>query len=399
MAASRGASFGNRSVSGVGLVCALGAAGALVSSCSSSNEGVTTFPAFVPEDCRGGLVEVARFRVTATATSATARSAVNNLVLEGETLFMTYAFAATDSGLPPSGGIVAVPVAGGAARVVGAAAPEITTQWGTGSFWVSGGQIHLQTGTEIRSFGLDSPTPSTLPVESSPTQYAAFVHDAEFGYSAHGEHQLGLKVTKTPLAGGVPTVLIDQPVLPNVSLGGMADAGDALLLHVQYRTEAIHTDPGETFTSVWRIPKDGAPYSEVRTDVAWADPVVFAHWLAWDGADILGSIDVQNYVVMARVAVTGASPPEHLKLAGIVATRRGDEILSLQTLETRGAQSTTARLLVASSQGAPAGTVIACGAERSSALSGVPAGIAANDSAIYVSYKERDDTVIARVSP
>lgn len=386
--------------SGAGLVWALCAATALVASCDSSNEGVPIFPAFVAADCRGELVEIARLKWTSTATSLTARGTANNLALEGEVLFMTYAFAATDSGLPISGGIVAVPVFGGAARVVAAADTEITTQWGADSFWISGGRIYLQTGSEILSFAVDSATPSTLPVMSTPALYAAYVHDAEFGYSALGEQLEGLKITMTPLAGGAPIVLVDDPQLPNVALAGMADAGDAVLLHLQYRTEPIQTDPGKTFTSVRRIPKNGAAYGDVRPDVEWANVVGFAPWLAWDGADILGPIDVQNYVVMARVPGTGTSPPEYLKLAGVVATRRGDEILSLQTLETRGGGvQTTSRLLVASSKGAPEGSVVACGAEHPSLFDGAPAGIAANDSAIYVSYREDNDTVIARVSP
>ena len=102
-----------------------------------------------------------------------------------------------------------------------------------------------------------------------------------------------------------------------------------------------------------------------------------------------------------RVLAAGASPPEQVKLRGIVATRRGDEILSLQTLETQDAQrrALTYRVLVASSKGAPAGSVIACGGERTSYWDALPAGIAATDSAIYVSYREGDDMVIARVSP
>jgi len=86
-----------------------------------------------------------------------------------------------------------------------------------------------------------------------------------------------------------------------------------------------------------------------------------------------------------------------VKLHGFVAPRRGDEILSFQTLETWGAQPTS-RLLVASSKGAPAGTVVACGTEHSSVYWRAT-GIAANDSAIYVSYQDDEDTVITRVSP
>jgi len=382
---------GNRWGGAARFVCALGAAGALVASCSSSNEGTPTFPAFVAEDCRGGLVELARLKLTF-AVSISRTGAGSNLALEGDTLFMMYAFAATESGLPPSGGIVAVPVAGGDARVVAAA--QDTSQWGAGSFWVSGGRIYLQTGSAVLSFPVDSPPPAGLPVMLAPAVHSAYAHDAEFGYSAWGQNSL--LIMKTPLAGGEATVLADEP-LPDGALGGMADAGDALLLHVRWSPDSVYGGP--TFTRVWRIPKDGGPRSDVRPDIVWADALALVQWLAWDGVDILGPINVQNYAVIARVPAAGTSAPEYVKLNGAVATRRGDEILSFQMVATGPVQTNTIRLLVASSKGAPGGTVIACGGEHASLLHAVPAGIAANDGAIYVSYQEMDDTVIARVAP
>jgi hypothetical protein len=52
------------------------------------------------------------------------------------------------------------------------------------------------------------------------------------------------------------------------------------------------------------------------------------------------------------------------------------------------------------SRGAPGGSVIACGAKFDGTLpAGLPAGIAANDSAVFVSYMEGEDTVIARIEP
>jgi hypothetical protein len=384
--------FGNRLVGGSSLVGALCAAGALVASCSSSNEG-PPFPSFVPEDCRGGLVELARFRQTFTPSTATTQGTFNNLAIEGETLFMTWVFAGPPSPLPASGGIVAVPASGGDPRVIGAA--ENTSQWSTSSFWISGGQIYLQTGGEIHSVPVDAPTPSALPVILSSTLSAAYAHDAEFGYSAQADNLNGLRITKTPISGGAPTVLVEERP-PNVALGGMADVGDAVLLQVRWHPEPTYD--GNTIKRVWRISKDGAPHSDVRPDVDWADSLSWPQWLAWDGEDILGPIMVQHYFGMARVAAAGTSPPELLKLQGGVATRRGGEILSLQMLETRSAQRTTSRLLVASSKGAPAGSVVACGVETSF-FNAVPAGIAANDSGIYVSYRDESDAVIARVSP
>jgi hypothetical protein len=348
----------------------------------------------VVADCQGALVELARFSLTITPTAATAQGGLNNLALEGDALFMTYAFAATSSNLPISGGIVAVPVSGGPPRVVAAAAN--TSQWNAGSFWVSGGQVYMQTGSEIRSVPADSSTPGALSnFSSSPALYSAYAHDSEFGYYAEGENFGAITVTKTPIGGGAPTVLVET-ALPNAAVGGIADVGDAVLVLVRWRTDPPSTL--DMFTRVWRVPKDGSPRSDTRQDVAWADTIGFSRWLAWDGKGIVGPISVQNYVGMARVSATGTSTPEPLKLDGLVATRRGDEILSLQTLDTRTAQATSVRLLVASSKGAPAGSLIACGSESGTPLTVVPAGIAADDSAIYVSYRSGDDTVIARVS-
>jgi hypothetical protein len=412
--AARWTSIGKRWGGGAGLVGALCAAGAVVASCDSPPTVEPTFPAFVLEDCRGGLVEVARFRRTFSVKSWEIGTH-NNLALDGETLYVTYAFAAEESGLPLGGGIVAVPVSGGAARAVTFA--EGTLDWGAGTFWIGGGRIYLQTGTNVLSFPVDSPPLATLPVKVLPALNTEYAHDADFGYVAQAEDDLkAIKVMKTPLAGGDAAVLLDEQ-LPNVALGGMADAGDALLLQVRWGPDAAYES--EAFTRVWRIPKDGSPRSDVRPDIVWADVVGSApylgsaQWLAWDGADILGPIYVQthvvivqNYLVIARVPAAGRSAPEYLKLYGAVAARRGDEILSLQTLAARAARTpeVTGRLLVASSRGAPAGSVIACGAEFKDTFpagqpAGLPAGIAANDSAVFVSYMEGEDTVIARVEP
>lgn len=354
------------------------------SSCSSSHEEPVIL-SFVPEDCRGGLVELVRLPSTFTAS---ADRPTNNLAIEGDTLFMTYAFASSQSGLPTGGGIVAVPVSGGLARVVAAA--QNTSQWGTGQFWASGGQIYMQTDVSILSVPADSPTPSTVPVVLSGRLYEAYAHDAEFGYVAQGDHPKGLRVVKVPIAGGTPVVLVDEP-LPNVVVGGIADAGDALLLQVRWHPEPTY-DHSTLVRRVWRIPKDGTPRSDVRPDVEWSDSLTFTQWLAWDGSQILGSTIIENYVVQSRVAPTGTSAPEQLKLYGTVATRRGDEILSLQTVALRGGPT---RLLVASSKGDPAGRVVVCGPEGS----GTPLGIVATDSDIYASYRDDDDVVITRVVP
>lgn len=391
---------------GASLVGALCAAGAVVASCDSPSTEEPTFPAFAIEDCRGGLVEVARFRRTFSTTSWE-MGTHNNLALDGETLYMNYAFAGSESGDHLSGGIVAVPVSGGAARVVASA--EGTAQWSAATFWISGGRIYLQTGAEVLSFPVDSPPVAKPPVMVVPPLNTEYAHDADFGYVAQAEEN-GLQVMKTPLAGGDAAVLLDEQ-LPNIALGGMADEGDALLLQVRWGPASANE--GGAFTRVWRIPKDGSPRSDVRPDIVWADVLGFgaqlgsAQWLAWDGANILGPIYVQthvvilqNYLVIARVPAAGTSAPEYLKLQGAVAVRRGDEILSLQRLAARAAGDpmVTVRLLVASSRGAPAGSVIACGAKIDS-LPTLPAGIAANDSAVFVSYMEGEDTVIARVEP
>lgn len=368
------------------MVGALGAAVVLQSACSSSS-GTPVIAAFTAADCRGGLVEIARYAQTLAPLAQ--RATTGNLVLDGDTLYMTYATAATASGLPISGGIVALPVSGGPGRVVAAADTAKTSQWDVDSFWVAGGQIYLQTGAELASVPTDPPAPSALSVVLASGDYAAYAHDADFGYSAVAGVN-GLTVAKTPVAGGAPTVMIasSAPMAPGF-LGGMADAGDALLLHVGWGSNAA--------AQVWRIPKDGTTPSDARPDVHWADPLEATGWLAWDGADIIAPTLIQNYLVQSRVSPTGTSAPVQTRLSGIVATRRNDEILSFQ-LMARQPQEASARPLVVSSKGAPAGTVVACG-DDTEIQGETPTGIAANDSAIYVAYWTGSDTVVARVMP
>jgi hypothetical protein len=372
---------------------------ALLSSCSSSSADTPPFPAFALADCQGQgtLVEIARLIETHAGSASTANGIFNNLAIDGDTLYTVYGYASTGSGLPASGGVVALSVSGGAPRVVGAADIAKTASWGVGNFWVSGGQVHLQTGAEIVSIPADSTTPTTLTFSAAQTAtYGAYTEDADFGYAAQGDDSIGVTVTKTPIAGGAPTTLVSES-LSDVSLSGLADAGDSLLLQVSWSVPGDLS--GNRPARVWRIPKDGTPRSDARPDVMWADTLVFPQWLQWDGQDILGTILVRNYIGQARIAAAGSSSPQYLKLDGMIATRRGDEILSFQTVEQRTPQVITTRLLVASSKGAPTGSVVACGSEQLTVGEIDPGGIAASDSGIYVSYTDGHDTVIARVSP
>src|SRR5262249_8390403 len=136
---------------------------------------------------------------------------------------------------------------------------------------------------------------------------------------------------------------------------------------------------------VWRIPKDGTPRSDVRPDVQWGNPLDASRWLAWDGTDIIGLTLVQNNLVQSRVAMTDTSAPVQTKFLGNVATPRNDEIPSFQTLNIEGVREPSSILMVASSKGAPAGTLVACGSTFVGSTP-TPAGIAANDSGIYVAY-------------
>jgi hypothetical protein len=379
------------------MVGALGAAGVVVSGCSSSGEA-PLIGGFAAAECQGSLVEIARFPQTGTPAAAVALGAANNLALEGDTLYMAYAFATTDSGLPPSGGIVAIPLAGVgggtvAGNAVAAADPAKTSQWYMDDFWVSGGQIYLQSGTQIMSVPAAPSTPSTLAVAIYDAKSAAFAHDADFGYSALVTVD-GLTVTKTPAAGGAPTVLATDPASSAPSwLGGMTDAGDAVLL------QAAWPSSSGAASRVWSIPKDGTPRSEPRPDVHWSNPLDSGTWLAWDGTDIFGPTMVQYYIIQSRVAPAGTSAPVQTKFYGKVATRRNDEILSFQTQNIQQVPEPSSYLLVASSKGAPAGTAVACGSAYVGVVPATPAGIAANDGGIYVSYWVDSDTVIARVTP
>ena len=335
----------------------------------------------------------ARFPETYPVTGGSPQN--NNLTIGGRTLFVAYAFGAGAAGLTGSGGVVAVPTSGGAFRLIGAADPNVTSQWSTDSFWASGDQILLQAGTEISSIPSNPAIPSVLVPHSMGC--SAVAHDEAFGFCAQADDfpidtVNHIRITKTAIAGGAPVVLVDES-LPNLALGGMADAGDAVLL--QLRWHAIPESIGDTLTAVWRIPKDGTPHSDARPDVKWAD-ALFPQWLAWDGGNIFGTIDVRHVSVQARVSATDSSPPELVKLWGGAVTRRGDEILSLQTVGAPDAGEEARQMVVASSKGAPAGSLVACGASGS-IVTLAPAGIAADDSGIYVSYLDDHDTVVARV--
>jgi hypothetical protein len=382
------------------IVGAVGALGILVSACASSNDSPIISP-FTAADCRGNLVEIARFTRTGVPSAAVSFGTANNLALDGDTLYMTYAYAATESGLPISGGIVAVPVSGAAGSggglagtVVAAADPVKTSEWNVDSFWASGGQIYLQAGPQIVSVPANPPTPSTLAYMFYDADSAAYAHDADFGYSATVGAN-GFAVAKTPIDGGAPTVLATDPAAyPPSWLGGMADAGDAVLLQA-----STFSSSGGATPHVWRIPKDGSARTDVRPDVNWGNPLDAARWLAWDGTDIIGLTLVQNDLVQSRVAMADTSAPVQTRFDGNVATRRNDEILSFQTMRIDGVPESSSLLLVASSKGAPAGTVVACSGTFVG-FPGTPAGIAANDGGIYVSYWSEDhDTVIARVAP
>jgi hypothetical protein len=374
----------------------LAAAAALVSSCSSGTaSNAPAFVSIVPSDCHGSLAELARFPETFPVTGGSPQN--NNLTLANGTLFVAYAFGVgVSSELTGSGGIIAVSTSTGAYRSIGAADPNVTSQWSTDSFWVSGDQILLQAGTGISSIPSDPATPSVLVPPSMGC--SAVAHDEAFAYCAQRDDLSvdtlnHMTVTKTPIAGGAPVVLVDES-LPNLDLGGMADAGDAVLL--QLRWHAIPESLGDTLTAVWRIPKDGTPHSDARPDVKWAD-ALFPQWLAWDGANIFGAIDAQNVLAQARVSASDSSPPELVKLWGGAVTRRGDEILSLQTVDAPDAGTDAVQRVVASSKGAPAGSVVACGASGS-IVTLQPAGIVADDSGIYVSYLDGHNTIVARVA-
>ncbi|HXU60876.1 MAG TPA: hypothetical protein VN962_04200 [Polyangia bacterium] len=371
-------------------------AGALAASCSSDPAPPPPTP-FAQADCRGQLVEVARF--PSTDSPAPNAGTSNHLATDGATLFLAYSNSRNDAlvmtGLPSDGGVVAIPLSGAPTRVVAAAdVPE----WQPGSFWVAGGQVVVQTGTELAAVPADAATPGTVSAPAPDNRSAAYAHDAEFGYYAGPSGGTGVSVVKIPIGGGSPTALVYD--LPGVTVGGMADAGDALLLQVRWQR-----DPDESpFFRVWRVPKDGSPQTEVRIDVRWADAARYPRLLvAWDGQDILGPVTFdQGNVVVARVAPDGTSAPIPTRLAGSMVTRRGDEILSLQLVYGSGDPSPL--LVVASSQGDSAGTVLACGGEPAPFQTGAvgipgPLGIAATDDDVYVAYTDGVDLVIARVAP
>src|SRR6185312_1246124 len=226
--------------SGRGIQVAAGCfVGALVASCSSDPAPPALPAPFAQADCQGQLVEVVRFSNTYPDVLNVGMS--NNLATDGATLFLAYSFSSSgafaNSGLPASGGVVAVPLAGGPPQVVAAADVARTSQWGTGSFWVGGGQSHLQTEGQLTSLPADAATPATLDVVISELLSVAYTHDAEFGYYAAAGGGHGIYVGKVAIDGGSQSTLVDEP-LGAPEVGGMADAGDALLLQVRWQTDS-----------------------------------------------------------------------------------------------------------------------------------------------------------------
>jgi len=376
-------------------IAAAGLLGALAAACSSEPAPPALPTPFAQADCRGQLVEVARF--PSTSPEAVNVGMSNDLATDGATLFLAYSYSRNDAlvrtGLPSGGGVIAIPPSGAPTRVVaGADAGE----WQPGSFWVAGGQILVQTETELAVLPADAATPATVSAVRSDDPSDAYAHDAEFGYYAGPAGGAAVSVVKVPIDGGPPAVLANEPA--GVTVGGMADAGDALLLHVRWQADAN----GPAFR-VLRIPKDGSPQTDVRTDIRWADPLSYPGWqVAWDGQDILGLVTFDRGIVVARVAADGTSAPTPTRLSGTMVTRRGDEILSLQLVY--GSDDPSPLLVVASSQGGSAGTVLACGGAADPFQSGGigiagPVGIAATEDDVYVAYSDGVDLVVARVAP
>ena len=216
---------------------------------------------------------------------------------------MAYAFASSDSGLPASGGIMAVPTSGaGPAVIAGTPAPDTTSQWGARKLL----------GRRRPDSSRDRQRHPVVACRRPHTQHAAghalvralrrLCARCRVRVCGFRREFEGCDGHQDPDRGGRATVLVDEQ-LPNLALGGMADTGDALLLQLRWHPEPTST--GEAFTRVWRIPKDGTPHSDVRSDVDWADALGFPQWLAWDGNEILGPISVAHYAVTARLPAAG----------------------------------------------------------------------------------------------
>ena len=277
-------------------------------------------------------------------------------------------------------------------RAVASASPAKTVGWSVHSFWVEGGAIFLQEGAVVTK--VPPSGPGELPLLQAGQLYAAYAHDAENGYVAHSSGT-GLKIEKTPRVGSASTPLMDEPLLKNVAIGGMADIGDALVVLVRWGGEPPASAP--TMVRLWRVPKDGSPRTELRTESQMVRPSVGFLVLAR-----LGRAGPLRFVGARLPGDAGAGGacgrrPEYLKFQGQTFTRRGQELIAVDSMRT-GLDAAPARVAVVTTNGAH-GAVLACGEPATSLIN--PVGVAANETGIYVAYEDspRAEVVLARVAP
>jgi hypothetical protein len=333
-------------------------------------------------DCAGSLVEVARVPAFGLHNGD---SHVGALSVDGDTIFLAYDLSLDESLPMIGGGVLAIPRGGGTARVV--------LKGNADRVWGSGGALYAQTGTSVARF--DPAAVSDAPEPAYAGLYVAYASDASFAYAAQpaggyaNPPRTKSGVYRTPLAGGDPTPLYEERAR-QACLGGLADAGDALLVGFQ--------NDGEPRGRVLRVPKDGSPASEVRPDVPWSlCGFGVKDWIAWDGADVLAHVPTPDTHVVTRARVPAtAGPPVFLELDGDVYAQRAGGVVFAEL-----AWTSRERVVIASSD-SPRGRALACSAEHLSMFGPSLMGIAVSGDDTYIAYspsEENEETVIARVAP
>ena len=255
--------------------------------------------------------------------------------------------------------------------------PSNSSTSGAATFFaVEGNALVVASGGRVGSVNLTQ-TSASLPDLGPPGIPESDLADADSVYTAYvdsrdvgGDQPVPARVVKTPRAGGTPTVLFEDH-RSNPQTGGMADAGDAILLSIGW-FESGATGGTREVVQVLRIPKAGGAATPIRPDVPFDMPLR-GSWLGWDGANVEALVLLPESV-RASVPVRNGPPVAQrmppLGAAASLSTKDGTLVLENPDGAQRIALMTTAG-------GHGEGSVLAC----TSVVDARPLGLAADAAA------------------